>query len=103
MSDSIGYSMGRTRERAWRGSSIHPLKPTQKSSSITCKTKECARGNTNTQIPNKKLKPTTKLLDDDSDVEMFEPKQQHCELIEIVSSTSVSVCISLSLNYVITW
>ncbi|XP_035835026.1 late secretory pathway protein AVL9 isoform X3 [Helianthus annuus] len=83
--------MGRTRERAWRGSSIHPLKPTQKISSITGKTKECARGNTNTQIPNKKLKPTTKLLDDDSDVEMFEPKQQHCELIEIVSSTSVSL------------
>ncbi|KAM0034816.1 putative histone acetyltransferase [Helianthus debilis subsp. tardiflorus] len=83
--------MGRTRERAWRGSSIHPLKPAQKSSSITGKTKECARGNTNTQIPNKKLKPTTKLLDDDSDVEMFEPKQQHCEVIEIVSSTSVSL------------
>ncbi|KAI7735712.1 hypothetical protein M8C21_010876 [Ambrosia artemisiifolia] len=94
--------MGKTKERAWRNTYTHPLKnmPTQKAwfGYNISKTKEHASRNTKNRITKKKLKPMRKLPDDGGDVELFDPRQEHCDLVEI--SSSDSVCTSLPISYV---
>ncbi|KAL8260900.1 hypothetical protein R6Q59_024949 [Mikania micrantha] len=83
--------MGKTKERAWRNKITPVKKPkmTQKIDKNRGNTKE--RDWSNRFSPIKKVKQTQQFLDDDSDVELLDLKQEECELVENVSPMLASL------------